>query len=271
MKTLNHQVKGTQQAGDDVRSIDWRVTARTQMPHTKCFQEEKEKPVITLVDQRPSMFFGSQYCFKSVYACHLSALINWASVSRGDRSGGMVIGTHSIQHSRAARTQSSINRWLQQLTDANQQLIDLHQRQQLHQKSTSTFLDALKRLNNVSHRGSEIIIISDFYDLDDDCESLLFNLAKHHSLTFYWLIDPLEVELPLIEQVTFSDGEKKLPLSITPSLQQGYSQHFSHKKDKLNRICRQLNSHLVMVSINTALLDIYRHNASSSAGMYGTS
>ena len=56
------------QPGDDVRTIDWRVTARTQVAHTKVFQEEKERPVLILVDQSASMYFGSQVTFKSVLA-----------------------------------------------------------------------------------------------------------------------------------------------------------------------------------------------------------
>ncbi|MEO0444407.1 MAG: DUF58 domain-containing protein [Pseudomonadota bacterium] len=84
------------QAGDDVRNIDWRVTARTQVTHTKRYQDEKEKPVITLVDQRHSLFFGSQQCFKSVYACYLAAIINWSTLKRNDKAGGLVISTHVI-------------------------------------------------------------------------------------------------------------------------------------------------------------------------------
>ena len=76
------------QPGDDVRTIDWRVTARTQKAHTKLFQEEKERPVLILTDQSRSMFFGSQVTFKSVQAARLAALIAWTMLNRGDRVGG---------------------------------------------------------------------------------------------------------------------------------------------------------------------------------------
>ena len=61
------------QPGDDIRSIDWRVTARTQVPHTKLYREERERPIFVLVDQRSPMFFGSKRCFKSVLAAYLAA------------------------------------------------------------------------------------------------------------------------------------------------------------------------------------------------------
>src|SRR5690554_948998 len=75
------------QGGDEIRHIDWRVTARTTTAHTKIFEEEKERPVVLCVDQRSSMFFGSQHCFKSVLACHVMALLGWAALESNDRVG----------------------------------------------------------------------------------------------------------------------------------------------------------------------------------------
>ena len=68
------------QPGDDIRTIDWRVTARTQVPHTKIFREERERPVFMVADQRATMFFGSQRCFKSVLCAHICALLGWAAL-----------------------------------------------------------------------------------------------------------------------------------------------------------------------------------------------
>jgi len=70
--------------GDDVRTIDWRVTARTGKAHTKLFQEEKERPVMILTDQSHGMFFGSVFAFKSVIAAQAAALIAWSALSQGD-------------------------------------------------------------------------------------------------------------------------------------------------------------------------------------------
>ena len=78
------------QPGDDVRSIDWRVTARTNQPHTKLFQEEKERPVLVLIDQGASLFFGSKVRFKSVAAARLGLSIAWSALAEGDRVGGIV-------------------------------------------------------------------------------------------------------------------------------------------------------------------------------------
>ena len=83
------------QAGDDIRAIDWRVTARTGKTHTKLYREEKERPVFVLTDLSSSMQFGTQFLFKSVQAAHLSALIAWSARKRGDRIGGLVFNQHT--------------------------------------------------------------------------------------------------------------------------------------------------------------------------------
>ena len=77
------------QAGDDIRTIDWRVTARSGKPHTKLFSEERERPLLVVNDQRQDMFFGSQHCFKSTLACYLGALLAWSGLNQGDRVGGL--------------------------------------------------------------------------------------------------------------------------------------------------------------------------------------
>ena len=68
------------QDGDDPRSIDWRLTARTGRAYTKLFREERERPVFCWVDQRPAMQFATRGVFKSVQAARLSALLGWAAV-----------------------------------------------------------------------------------------------------------------------------------------------------------------------------------------------
>lgn len=236
------------QAGDDVRNIDWRVTARTQVTHTKCYRDEKEKPVITWVDQRQSSFFGSQHCFKSVYACHLAALINWATIKRGDRAGGLVLGTHEIHETRPGRSHRVVNRWLQQLQLSNHQLkIDLHHKE-------PTFSDGLKQLLRVAHSGAECILVSDCYDLDDACEKLLFQLSRHNKVHLYWLYDSLEETLPLLNRATFSDGTQKSTLSLSKQQQTLHNMQFLAKKERLQHICRQYSISLSEVNIQANLM-----------------
>lgn len=238
------------QAGDDVRNIDWRVTARTQSTHTKCYRDEKEKPVITFVDQRRSTFFGSHYCFKSVYACYLSALINWSTLARGDRAGGLVLGSQNIHETRPARSNKAVNRWLQLLSNANQE-IDINSA-----RAEPSFAQGLKQLQHITHSGTECIIISDCYDLDIACEKILHQLSRAHSITLFWLIDPLEKELPSIENITLSDGHEKQTFSIDKKSQKKQYQQFTNKQKMIESLCRRLSIQLVIVDISLPLSDV---------------
>jgi uncharacterized protein (DUF58 family) len=94
------------QPGDDARNMDWRVTARAGTPHVKLFREERERPLWLLVDQGPSMRFGTRVAFKSVVAAQAAALLAWAAADRGDRVGGLVFDEQGrFEHRPAARTQ----------------------------------------------------------------------------------------------------------------------------------------------------------------------
>ena len=87
-------------AGDDIRNIDWKVTARTQKTHSKVFSEEKEKPALIVVDQSKSMFFGSQRKTKSVVAAEIAALAAFRVLKEGDRVGGIVFAINDVHHGR---------------------------------------------------------------------------------------------------------------------------------------------------------------------------
>lgn len=232
------------QPGDDVRTIDWRVTARTLTPHTKCYQEEKEKPVITLVDQRRSLFFGSQRWFKSVYACHIAARINWATLDRGDRAGGLVISAEGVQETRPTSSSRALSRWLQLLTTANNALsVD-------GTATEPSLFSALKQLKNTLQTGSECSIISDFYDLDKDCEQLLFLLSRHHFITLYWVLDPLEISLPPAGRISLSDGKNTAAFTVNQSLQQGFEKAYQAKKEQLESLARRYRLSLVQANTN---------------------
>ena len=87
---MDYRESRAYQPGDDVRSMDWRITARTGVPHVKLYQEERERPVVLFLDLNPGMFFGSRGMLKSVAAARAAALVAWAAAERGDRVGAML-------------------------------------------------------------------------------------------------------------------------------------------------------------------------------------
>lgn len=195
------------QAGDDVRSIDWRVTARTQVPHTKLYREERERPVYLFVDQRSPMFFGSQQCFKSVLAAHIAASIAWAALANSDRIGGLVFGNNQQRDIKPRRSKHAVLELLHQINEFNQQL-----NSPAASDDTKSLSHVLRDARRIAKPGCALFIISDFHDYDTSCEQQIFELARHTDLTLIHIYDPLEKHLESNSPLSVSDGLNRLEL-----------------------------------------------------------
>lgn len=177
------------QAGDDVRTIDWRVTARTQEPHTKLFHEERERPIYIVVEQSPRLFFGSGRQFKSVLAAQAAALIGWAALSHNDRVGGLVFGSEQ-QEIKPRRSKQSLLQLLDRITRANRQL------RPDSPLDPEAFSLALRRVREVLRPGSLSVILCDERTLSDAAEQQLSLLARHVDLLLLPVFDPSIVHCP---------------------------------------------------------------------------
>ncbi|TRW49370.1 DUF58 domain-containing protein [Aliidiomarina halalkaliphila] len=195
------------QAGDDIRAIDWRVTARTGKTHTKLFREETERPVFVCVDYSQSMLFGSELLYKSVQAAHVAAGICWHAIQRGDRIGGLIFNAASHVEVRPQSRQHGALMLLKQL-------IAMHpERPQTYAKyaPVQPLSKQIQRLHSLCRPGADVVLISDFSDLNDDTLSLLRGLRRHHAVTAILVDDPLELALPpaLTADIQFFDGERQ--------------------------------------------------------------
>ena len=179
------------QPGDDIRTIDWRVTARSGTAHTKIFREERERPVLVVVDQRSSMFFGSTHCFKSVLAAQLGSLLAWSALSGGDRVGGLVFNEGGHRDIRPKRSRRTVLALLSQLAQYNQALpLDIAD-------NDDSFAHMLANLRRIARPGTSLFLISDFHGAGQEhAREHLFELAKHTELSAIACGDPLEAELP---------------------------------------------------------------------------
>lgn len=187
------------QAGDDVRSIDWRVTARTQEPHTKLFHEERERPIFILVEQSRRLFFGSGLMFKSVLAAQAAALIGWAALEHNDRVGGLVFGDNEHYEIKPRRSKQSLLQLLNRLVRVNQSL---------HTEippDRDAFGTALRRAREVLRPGSLVIVLCDERALSDAAEQQLSLLSRHSDLLLLPLSDPLDRALPAAGLLRFAE------------------------------------------------------------------
>ena len=200
------EVRGYQ-PGDDIRAIDWRVTARTGDAHTKLFHEERERPVLIAVDQRPGMFFGSRNCFKSVLAAHLAALIAWSALAAGERVGGLVFGSEGHRDCRPRRHRSSVLSLLSTVCEFNASLRD--------PTAADSGVDPLAKLRRIARPGSSVFLISDLAGLlDTRAREQFYQLNRHLELTLLHCSDPLEDTPPPPGNYTISDGRRRRTLAI---------------------------------------------------------
>lgn len=198
------------QAGDDIRHIDWRVSARGQHTYSKVFQEESEQPVQILVDQRKSMYFGSQQTFKSVLACELCALMTWAGLGGNDRVGGIVFDDSRHRFIKAAQHPRQTVRIFDVLEKFNQSLAVVSTQLDAEPAIASAFslASALDELSRLSRPGTLSLLVSDFEGLLDpvptsedaiaplSIQQTLFRLRRHSQIFAFLIYDPLELAMP---------------------------------------------------------------------------
>ena len=184
------------QSGDDVRTIDWAVTARTGKAHTKLFQEEKERPVFILLDLSDSMVFGSQFVFKSVQAVHLAALISWQAKQRNDRLGGIIFNQHKVVELKPSARSKGLLSYLYQAQELCVSSPFNIANKNKHEGHSETFSTQLKRLSRLTQTGCQIHLISDFSQVDNDCIKLINRMKKHNQISAWQITDPLESTLP---------------------------------------------------------------------------
>ena len=218
------------QPGDDIRTMDWRVTARTGRPHTKLFREERERPVFFLVDQGPTMQFGTRGAFKSVIASETAALLAWASRDAGDRIGALVFSGNRHVELRPVSGQRGVLHLLKALAEGPSARVT----------DDSGAMDrTLARLRHVARPGSMIVMLSDFRQLDNDGERHISYLAQHNDILAIFIYDALEMELPPPGRYNVSDGQRVFAIDTAqPKRRSLYRQRFEARRQHVERLFR---------------------------------
>lgn len=241
------------QAGDDVRNIDWRVTARTQEPHTKLFHEERERPIFILVEQSQRLFFGSGLMFKSVLAAQAAALIGWAALGHNDRIGGLVFGDNEHYEIKPRRSKQSLLQLLNRLARVNQ---SLHTEAQPQADSLGL---ALRRAREVLRPGSLAIIICDERALTPAVEQQLSLLSRHCDLLLLPLSDPLDHALPAAGLLRFAQHGAQLELdTLDPTLRRSYRHQSEARIERWELLAQKLRVVLMPLSTQSEMIEQLR-------------
>lgn len=200
------------QAGDDVRTIDWRVTARTGKTYTKLFVEERERPVLILLDLSHSLYFGSNLLLQSVQAAHLAATLGWLAINQGDRLGALVATENEHIELKPRSRQQGILSLFNSITKLHQ-----HQLNTLNEITTRSehLVEACRRLRRLAKPGSLVWIITDGIHFTQACQPLLTELKRHCEIASFLITDPLrEGSLPLPKQFQLPVRESGVELIL---------------------------------------------------------
>lgn len=223
------------QAGDDIRTLDWKVTARTGKPHTKVFREERERPVYIGCDFSPSMFFATRGVFKTVVAARAAALVAWKAQQSGDRVGGLVFAANEHKELPPERGKPGVIRFVKKLVDAGR----IPTNPPIAANSDA-LAKAVARIKRIAKPGSLVFLVSDFREFGDSCESDLVYLSRHNDLTCIFVFDPFEAALPEASakgQVT--DGRTDVEIGFSDSKSsKRYADNFTSRHDQIEQLCR---------------------------------
>lgn len=232
------------QPGDDIRNMDWRVTARSGEAHVKVYQEERERPVVILADFGPGMFFATQGAFKSVIVTRAAALIAWAAVQHGDRIGGVLYNEvhHELRPTSGQRGALRLIHELVQAADPTRHAADTAD-------DDNRFNDALTRLRRVARPGSLIFMFSDFYQLDDDSKRHLQLLRRHNDVVACQILDRLELQPPTAGRYPVMYGQQQGVLDTRSKTQrEAWTQHFAERRQHVSTLMQQCAIPLLRLS-----------------------
>ncbi|PID48909.1 MAG: DUF58 domain-containing protein [Proteobacteria bacterium] len=201
------------QAGDDVRTIDWRVTARSGKVHTKVFQEEREKPVLVWIDLRASMFFATRGRFKTVLAAELASILAWKTLADGDRVGALLqLANGEHLEFKPTRSRSKVLEFLRALADATSN--EPFMTAAPNKRSQRSLFESWQRLQRVTDVGTQVYVMSDFRAVDEQALQQLAMINRQSSLTLLSIRDPFEEHLPEQGHLQVTDGERSLWLNL---------------------------------------------------------
>jgi uncharacterized protein (DUF58 family) len=234
------------QPGDDPRSIDWRVTARSTTAYTKLFREERERPVLVVVDLRANMHFATRGCFKSVNASRAAVLLSWAAHHRGDRLGGLIFGDTTHRELKPRLGRQAALRYIHELVghadwDNKVRAADVD--------GSAGLTQAMAALRRVARPGSLVVILSDFMDFARSAQSYLSSVARHNEVLAVFLNDPIERELPPPGRYRLVSEDHELAIdTASKAARRDYERAFNQRADALETFCQRYGVHLMPMS-----------------------
>jgi uncharacterized protein (DUF58 family) len=256
---LNFEEVREYREGDDIRNMDWKVTARINEPHLKVYREERERSVVLCVDKGPHMHFGTRGTFKYIQAARATALLGWAANTQGDRVGGILFGdvSEGIQHYRPTKDRRALWRLLHDLAEPSS-------RATLGEDSLERIL---KRADRGAGTGALVFVIADFNERHSRLDRALGQLAQRHTVVLIPVDDEADQDLPAVGRVLFRAPDGRL-LEIDandPAGRERYRTDWRERRDNLKTTASRLGVSVIPIAthqdVHRSLMDGLRRHA----------
>jgi len=247
------------QAGDDIRNMDWRVTARTGTAHTKVFREERERPILLWLDLNASMMFATRNKFKSVIAAEIATLIAWSAAKNNDRIGGLIFSADEHIEIKPRRGKTAVLDFIGRCTKHHAWTANKTDNTQGTENLSSDKVTAVSRLRSVTNPGSLIFMISDFRDMNEKSFAHVANISRNSDIIMIHISDPIEHDLPAAGTYKLTDGLNELQIQTSAKkTRKAYHQRYIDYQNQLDKFCRQHRVHLINITTNDNTLEKLR-------------
>ena len=229
--------------GDDIRKIDWRITAKIGKPHIKLFKEERMLNLLLCVDMNKTMQFGTRSTFKSVQAARCAAILGWCANSNGDNVGACLFG-NSLEKEiflRPKRSRSSIWQMLKALS---------HTKKKTDNNLCIPLSQPIEFLYKTTQSGSVVFIISDFMNIDDNFQQQLCYLARRCKVVLISVNDPSDMNIISAGNIVFaSNSQQKIHIATDDKNgQKSYHQEWENNRKRLKQITNDLGINIISIS-----------------------
>ncbi len=241
---LNFEELRRYQPGDDIRTMDWKVTARTRSPHVRVYTEEKDRAILLLVDQRINMFFGTRDRLKSVTAAELAAIGGWRALDVGDRVGALIFNDSESIEIVPQRSRQNVMQILGGIVRFNHQL----SAQSEVEPNGAMLNTILEKACRVATHDFLIVLISDFFGADERTTRLVTELATHNDVLAFLPYDPIRLT-PGRQPITVSDGSTQMELDFSSAkVRDKITSDFQEEQEQMQHFLRKLSAPLLMIS-----------------------
>ncbi|MDH5216873.1 MAG: DUF58 domain-containing protein [Gammaproteobacteria bacterium] len=253
------------QPGDEIRSMDWRVTARTGKPHTKLFIEERERPVVFIQDFSPGMYFATRTAFKTVVASKIATVLAWAAAGHGDRIGAVLFNEQESKIVKPVNGNRGVLNLIGQLSAwSKKSPTEFSEDQNALEK-------CLRHSRSIIRPGALVYVLSDFRGQNRQSEMLLSEISRHADVVAIRVIDPIEHQLPGKANLKISDGHAFSMINTDNNdTASNISLQNQLNEQRFNSFCIKHGIHSLTCLTNEDFLDVIRHGLAKRQSVKNT-